>query len=196
MRPVYDSDDSTLAAAMAASAYAVHVIDQETSRLPQLKRAHTQKCHEPFEHPPLPIGSVRKLPSSIKDRSAPSSSSFLRPGADGQRHVRDRSDAWEEAQLLKIRKQYDNIIREIQAWENHKKMKETRRIKRKKEEIEVRTSINLKHYYGKIAKIGNVADGARERAEEKRRREEASVREKARRMRSTGKAPLKYCFCF
>ncbi|GFP90648.1 hypothetical protein PHJA_001208900 [Phtheirospermum japonicum] len=84
---------------------------------------------------------------------------------------------------------------EILAWENGKKLREKQKMERKKSELEQRKSRNLKHYYSKIGRIDHIAAGARTQLEEKRKHEESIVREKTRKMRSTGKTPVN-CFCF
>ncbi|KAI3454825.1 hypothetical protein Pfo_011488 [Paulownia fortunei] len=68
-------------------------------------------------------------------------------------------------------------------------------MERKKVELEHRISRNLKHYHSKIARIDHIANGARAQIEEKRKHEESTVKQKARKLRSTGKTPVD-CFCF
>ncbi|KAL2243011.1 UNVERIFIED_CONTAM: hypothetical protein Sindi_0419100, partial [Sesamum indicum] len=62
-------------------------------------------------------------------------------------------------------------------------------------ELELRKSRNLQHYYSKIARIDDIAGGARAQVDEKRRQEESVVKQKASRMRLTGRVPVD-CFCF
>lgn len=61
--------------------------------------------------------------------------------------------------------------------------------------MELRRTLNQKHYQNKIARIERIAGGARAQAEEERRNKEAQIKEKAKMIRSRGKAPGKYCFC-
>lgn len=62
-------------------------------------------------------------------------------------------------------------------------------------ELEKRRERNYQHYQMKVARIDNIAGGARAQADEKRRNKESEVKEKAREMRRTGNI-LVTCFCF
>lgn len=53
----------------------------------------------------------------------------------------------------------------------------------------------MQHYRTKVAMIDQIAGGARTKAEENRRHEEDQVKEKAYKIRTTGKYPAS-CFCF
>ncbi|XP_057805052.1 remorin [Salvia miltiorrhiza] len=197
MRRNYESDDSDFASAVAASAHAIHIHSLgEVTPNPKIARPNTRK-QEPQQG-----GSMRK--ASMKETR---SSSSFKPAisiADDKRHKQtstilrqpdSKADAWEKAQIAKIRKRYENLHNEIKAWENEKKLGEKHQIERKKGDLELRKSKNLKHYYNKIARIDHIAQGTRARVEEKRKHEESIVKDKARKMRSTGKAPVS-CFCF
>lgn len=62
-------------------------------------------------------------------------------------------------------------------------------------ELEQRRARNILHYQVKQERIDHIAGGARAQVEEKRRNEESKVKEKAKRIRTTGKVPVT-CFCF
>lgn len=62
-------------------------------------------------------------------------------------------------------------------------------------ELDKKRTLNQQHYQNKIARIERIAGGARAQAEEERRKKEAEIKEKARMIRSRGKAPVKYCLC-
>lgn len=62
-------------------------------------------------------------------------------------------------------------------------------------ELELRKSRNSKHYQNKLARIDHISTGAKAQLEEKRKYEDSIVKEKARKMKSTGKAPISWC-CF
>ncbi|KAL8457590.1 hypothetical protein ACS0TY_034639 [Phlomoides rotata] len=188
MRRGYESDDSDFGAAVAASAHAIQSLEQQ-----------------PSFRPPQPPGSTRK--ASIKDTR---SSSSLRPAIsfngevqirhkEGSRTLRSSSDSkadvWEKTQIAKIRKRYEKVHSDIQAWENEKKLREKQKLERRKNEEGVRISRNVKHYERKIRRIDNIGLGGRSQVEEKRKDQELIVKEKARKMRLTGKPPLT-CFCF
>ncbi|CAA0840654.1 Remorin family protein [Striga hermonthica] len=119
----------------------------------------------------------------------------LNPASTGLGSSEAKAYAWEKGQIEKIRKRYEKMQSEIIAWENEKKLTEKHEMERKKEELEQRKSTNLKHYYNKIARIDHIARGAKAQLEEKRKHEEFIVKEKARKIRSTGKTPFN-CFCF
>lgn len=61
-------------------------------------------------------------------------------------------------------------------------------------ELEQRRARNSQHYQSKLARIDNIAGGARAQLEEKRKNEETKLQERAKKMRS-GKAPT-CCLCF
>ncbi|XP_048330021.1 remorin isoform X2 [Ziziphus jujuba] len=112
-----------------------------------------------------------------------------------QNGVRSRADVWEIAQMEKIRKRYEKMKSTILAWENKRKMKVKQKNERTKSILEQRRAQNQRHYQNKMARIDDIAKGARAQMEEKRRQEESEVKEKAKRIRSTGKVPVT-CFCF
>lgn len=62
-------------------------------------------------------------------------------------------------------------------------------------ELDQRRALNLQHYKYKIARIEQIAGGARGQVEEKRRNEAIEVKEKGKKIRSKGKVPVKF-FCF
>lgn len=61
--------------------------------------------------------------------------------------------------------------------------------------MEQRRARNMQHYQVKQERIDQIAGGARAQVEVKRRNEESKVKEKAKRIRATGKVPVT-CFCF
>ncbi|KAK6123111.1 hypothetical protein DH2020_043147 [Rehmannia glutinosa] len=203
MRRSYDSDDVVFATALAASAHAIHSqLEAAKFQVQHTKASNTRKL-EPYRAPQG--GPIRK-PSTKETTTR--SSSFVRPTVSlaeeqrqkqtsiwGLRSSDAKADAWEKAQIAKIRKRYEKMHSQIQAWENEKKLREKHQMERKKDELEQRKSRNLKHYYSKIARIDHIAGGARAQVDEKRKHEESIVKQKARKMRSTGKTPVT-CFCF
>ncbi|KAI8528859.1 hypothetical protein RHMOL_Rhmol12G0180100 [Rhododendron molle] len=63
-------------------------------------------------------------------------------------------------------------------------------------ELEQRKAINLLHYQNEMARIDHNARGAQVQLEDKRRKEESEVRERAKkRIGSKGKVPFGRCFC-
>ncbi|KAK9926069.1 hypothetical protein M0R45_023322 [Rubus argutus] len=109
--------------------------------------------------------------------------------------VESKADAWEKAQMKKIQNRYEKVKAAILAWENEKKMHVKTKMERRKRELEQRRARNILHYQVKQERIDHIAGGARAQVEEKRRNEESKVKEKAKRIRTTGRVPVT-CFCF
>ncbi|XP_034672848.1 uncharacterized protein At3g61260 isoform X1 [Vitis riparia] len=142
------------------------------------------------------------FPSSRPSKASPVRSVSAAPRDQRQqgystsnRSVETKADAWEKAQITKIKKRNDNISSSILAWENEKKMRAKLIMERKKSELEQRKALNLQHYQIKIERIDQIAGGARAQLQEKRRNEESEVKHKAEMIRKTGKVPVR-CFCF
>ncbi|KAL3824758.1 hypothetical protein ACJIZ3_020787 [Penstemon smallii] len=202
MRRVYhDLDDSDFAVAIAASANAIHSL-QESRSHNQITNTNTRK-EVPFR--PVQTGSIRRPSRNDTRPSSGIIASFSEEqrkketnswGGGRNSNSNSKADAWERAQISKIRKRYEKMQSEIVAWENEKKLRQKHQMERRKNELELRKSRNLKHYESKISRIDRIGYGARTQVEEKRKQEEYIVKEKARKMRLTGKAPQVYCFCF
>ena len=62
-------------------------------------------------------------------------------------------------------------------------------------ELEQRIQRTQQLYRVKIARIDHIAGGARAQLDEKRRNEELKIKEKAKKIRASGKVPVT-CFCF
>ncbi|KAL2461975.1 Remorin family protein [Abeliophyllum distichum] len=181
-------DDDEFAMAIASSAHAIHALEEASTK------------EEPIR-PPQP-GSIRR--SSGQDTKT---TSFMRPPSPivenprrkgtsrGRRIAETKSDAWERSQLAKIHKRYQKMHSNILSWENEKKLRAKQEMERKKQEVELRKSRNLIHYKNKISRIDHISNGAKAQLEEKRKYEESLIKEKARRMKSIGKAPISWC-CF
>ncbi|XP_058194335.1 remorin isoform X1 [Rhododendron vialii] len=108
-----------------------------------------------------------------------------------------KTDAWEKSAMAKLVKRHEKVNSSIIAWEKEKKMKAKVDMERQKRELEQRKAINLLHYQNETARIDHIARGARAQSEDKRRKEESQVRERAKkRIRSKGKVPFGRCFCF
>ncbi|KAK3153525.1 hypothetical protein QOZ80_2BG0175970 [Eleusine coracana subsp. coracana] len=106
------------------------------------------------------------------------------------------ADAWEKEKLAKIKKQYNETMETIAEWETEKKAKTMRQKQLKDEsESERKRAKALEEYNDEMSRINNVAAASRLTVEEKRRNAETKVREKADKIRSTGKLPST-CGCF
>ncbi|KAI3785669.1 hypothetical protein L1987_44793 [Smallanthus sonchifolius] len=194
----HDSINSEYAAAIAAATFAIHSFEEKMSSQHQKKE------------------KTREVEASIMSHGdkAPS---FARPSRPREPYPNrtlsihgsgnTKVDAWEKAELLKIKKRYEKSNLTILEWENEKKTRAQRRVEEKKtekvnnvfgdlkqKELDQRRSINWQHYQNKLARIDHVAGGARSQAEENRRKEEQKIKERAKEMRSLGVSSPKYCF--
>ncbi|PIN21934.1 hypothetical protein CDL12_05347 [Handroanthus impetiginosus] len=126
------------------------------------------------------------------------------------------ADAWTKEKMASIKERYERLRDTIDKWEAKKKTKanikkerteaklEKRRaeavgsgkIERIKAELEKKRAKAVKRYHSDIARIEEIAAGARAQAGENRRNEEFKVKEKANRIRLTGELPTKRCLCF
>ncbi|CAM0958442.1 unnamed protein product [Alopecurus aequalis] len=104
--------------------------------------------------------------------------------------------AWEMEKLAKIKKQYNETMQTVAEWEDEKKAK-ARRQKESREQggSESKRAKALEEYNEEMKRINKVAAASRLTAEEKKRSAEGKVRQKAAKIRSTGKLP-RSCGCF
>ncbi|KAL1803217.1 hypothetical protein ACET3Z_031864 [Daucus carota] len=105
------------------------------------------------------------------------------------------TDAWEKAEMAKITERYEVLNETILQWESKEKTAAKRKLDKKESELEKKRAKAMQHYRTKVAMIDQIAGGARTKAEENRRQEEVQVKEKAYKIRTTGKYPSS-CFCF
>ncbi|KAJ6772343.1 REMORIN FAMILY PROTEIN [Salix koriyanagi] len=105
------------------------------------------------------------------------------------------ADAWERDELSKIQRRYEKMKGTILSWENKKKEKAKKRIRKTESDLEKIRSTALKQFHDDMVDIGQIAGGARAKAEERQRNEEFKAKEKADTIRKTGKLP-RTCFCF
>ncbi|MCL7046731.1 hypothetical protein MKW94_023172 [Papaver nudicaule] len=139
----------------------------------------------------------------ITEEKRPSGDLALSTAGDGHQNTKTMAvggpdtiaRAWEEAQMARIKKRYDKMKSTIDSWENEKKTKERRRADRVESQLDKRRASALQHYRVEISKIDQVAGGARALADERKKNEETRTKEKAKKIRSTGKLPAT-CFCF
>ncbi|XP_042499555.1 remorin 1.4-like isoform X2 [Macadamia integrifolia] len=96
----------------------------------------------------------------------------------------------------RLKKRYEKMNSTIQAWEEEKKKKARRRLDRKEGELEQRRARVLQQHRVEIQRINQIVGGAKAQAEEKRRNDEQlKAKEKANKIRATGKVPAT-CFFF
>ncbi|KAA3458365.1 remorin-like [Gossypium australe] len=106
-----------------------------------------------------------------------------------------KADAWQNAELHKLNKRYENMKASIQEWEKEKKVRAKVKMERRKKELEKNIKRSHQVYQLKISRIDDIAGGARAQVDEKRRNEELKIKEKAKQIRATGVVPFT-CLCF
>ncbi|XP_075485411.1 uncharacterized protein LOC142525127 isoform X2 [Primulina tabacum] len=105
------------------------------------------------------------------------------------------ADAWENEKMATVRERYEKMMDTIEKWEIKKKTNAKRKLERREAEMDKRRMKTVKSYRTDITRIQEVAEAARAQAEKNRRNEEINVKEKANKIRLTGKIPAT-CLCF
>ncbi|KAL0385960.1 UNVERIFIED_CONTAM: hypothetical protein Sradi_2990300 [Sesamum radiatum] len=210
----YDFSGSDYPAAVAAAAYAIQSLEEsktrdqkETTYGPDKFVDKTKSKVEDTGVPPEPLKSALK--SSGKrtettvpkpDRPAPGLSttqpaetrrqSATKPGPGDS-----KADDWEKEELESIRDRYEKLRATIENWETKKKKKAKRKLERIEAELDKRRAKVMQSYHSDIKRIEGIAGGARAQAEKNCKNEELKVKEKANKIRLTGKLPAT-CLCF
>lgn len=139
----------------------------------------------------LPVKPKVTVPKpELPPTSNPATPPTRRAKGDGK-----DADAWERDELSKIQRRYEKMKGTILSWENKKKEKAKKRIRKTESDLEKIRSTALKQFHDDMVDIGQIAGGARAKAEERQRNEEFKAKEKANTIRKTGKLP-RTCFCF
>ncbi|CAN1839769.1 SWR1-complex protein 4 [Linum perenne] len=147
---------------------------------------------------------VQQQESGFPAKRPSLSSSTMKP-EQGKQYQRTHSmrreadvsgpDSWEKAQLRKINTRYEKMKSKVVAWEEAKKMKAKLHMERKRNELEMRTTKNMQHYQSKLVRIDMIASGVKEQLDEKRRKEEAQVKERVRHGGPNGRgSAMNSCF--
>ncbi|KAK4430056.1 hypothetical protein Salat_1306300 [Sesamum alatum] len=131
-----------------------------------------------------PPGLSTTQPGETRKQSA------TKPGPEDS-----KADAWEKEELASIRGRYEKLKATIENWETKKKKKAKRKLERIEAELDKRRAKALQSYNSDIKRIEGIAGGARTQAEKNRKNEELKVKEKANKVRLTGKLPAT-CLCF
>ncbi|KAF5443400.1 hypothetical protein F2P56_035956 [Juglans regia] len=100
-----------------------------------------------------------------------------------------KADNWEKAEFDKIKNWYEKLESIIASWEEKRKAKAKRRLERTESEVARRRERTVKEYRNNIKYIDQSAEAAKVKAEKRRRNEELKAKEKANRIRTTGKDP-------
>ncbi|KAJ0256946.1 Remorin family protein [Hirschfeldia incana] len=160
---------------------------------------------EPPKQPPPRTRSERRAPPPPPPPPPPLSPSPLRlPHRESKRQSSNQTgqkddytaDAWEKAELAKIKARYEKLNRKIDLWETKKRDKARRKLDKSESEQEQRRKRGLQRFREDMEYIEQIAAGARAQAEKQRENEELKVKEKAGIVRSTGQIPGKACLCF
>ncbi|GMP93871.1 hypothetical protein CsSME_00043533 [Camellia sinensis var. sinensis] len=146
------------------------------------------KDRKPESALPTPDLSSAKQPTSLPTEIKRQPST--KPGIG-----ETKADTWEEAQMAKLKEKYEKLNTTILEWEKKKKDKAKLQKDRTESELERRRAKALRHYRSDMERIDQIAEGARSQAEENKRNEEFKMKEKANKIRSTGKIPAT-CLCF
>ncbi|XP_028762124.1 remorin-like isoform X2 [Neltuma alba] len=209
------SGDLEHVTAIAAAAYAAS--NQEISEIPQQKTGGSKRFSDGKgkKEPTSPAGdekamasvpskktlSFRELLKTKSDTTepkvaAPAQSESSRPPTSAIPPTRDtEADAWEKAELEKIKQKYEKLKETIDSWENKKRKEAKRKLNMQESELEQRRLKAMDKFRDDVDRIDQIARGAREQADAKRRKEELKAREKANRIRTTG-MPRGPCSCF
>ncbi|KAI4387525.1 hypothetical protein MLD38_005352 [Melastoma candidum] len=202
-------DEIAIAIAIAAAAYAVDslnepdhggMVSQGDSAFVRAKSKREMiPQQEPYGNPPL--FEIQNQP-----RAEPSATRFpaaqlekpqqKRQIGEGSTGGAPEADAWERDEMNRIRVKYEKLTGTIATWEDDKKKSTRRKLDENEREIERRRVKAQKEFRTEMERIGQIAGGARAQADERRKREEAKTREKAERIRRTGKARSNTCSCF
>ncbi|CAK9186167.1 unnamed protein product [Ilex paraguariensis] len=148
-------------------------------------RTASRKTESQVPNPELPSTKQSTFsPAEIKRQSS------TKPGG-----TESEADAWEKAEMAKIKEKYEKLAARILAWENERKTKAKTRLSKTEAELDRKRAKALRQYRSKIESIDHISGGARAQAEENQRNEEFKVKEKANKIRLTGRFPAT-CFCF
>ncbi|XP_042517429.1 remorin 1.4-like [Macadamia integrifolia] len=156
------------------------------SRVPTIKRKPTTAEEVDTQPRPIPLPTaISSLPAAGDDKWRESST---RTGPQS------KADAWMEAKMAKIQKSYDKMNSTILSWEDEKKKKAKHQLNMKESKLEQRRARALQQFRIEMTRIDQVVGGARTQVEERKRMDELKAKEKADKIRATGKVPAT-CFC-
>ncbi|XP_066388507.1 remorin 1.4-like isoform X1 [Miscanthus floridulus] len=141
--------------------------------------------------------AVQKAPSTVRPatsyhsrRNGEDASGVTAIGGTGS-----KADEWEKAKLARVREEYEKMMETIAEWETEKKVKARRQKEQKETELDRKRAKALEEYNQEMTRISKIAGGARSMAEERKYNDENKIKEKARKIQSTGKPP-RTCACF
>ncbi|KAL2510086.1 remorin [Forsythia ovata] len=209
----YEFSGTDYPTAVAAAAFAIQSHEESTTmdqkKIPDYKTAgpapsfkktstfsdnKTTTTNKPEEAVPSKNAAAGRTPT-IPSRPPPEvqpvetrrSSRKPGPGETG-------ADAWEKAEMARIKQRYQKLNMTIENWELKKKMKARKKLDRTQAELDKRRIRAMQSYRSDITRIEDIAKGASIQADKNRVNEENKVKNKANKIRSTGKL-LVTCLC-
>ncbi|KAI9124915.1 hypothetical protein K1719_004242 [Acacia pycnantha] len=105
------------------------------------------------------------------------------------------ADAWEKAELEKIKQRYEELKETIDSWENKKRKEAKHKLNLQESQLEKSRLKAMDKFREDLDRIDQITRGAREQADAKRTKEELKAREKANRIRTTRRLRGP-CSCF
>ncbi|GFP88734.1 hypothetical protein PHJA_001017100 [Phtheirospermum japonicum] len=156
------------------------------NKLPEKPALETKKATEVA--PPS-----MKRPPTFADKQLNKTTKMQNEIKPGPRD--SQADAWEKEEMTSINERYEKLRATIDNWETKKKRKAKRKTERTEAEIDKRRAKAMQSHRIEMTRIEGIARGARAQAEKNRRKEEFKVKEKANKIRLTGKIPAT-CLCF
>ncbi|KAK4263544.1 hypothetical protein QN277_028938 [Acacia crassicarpa] len=147
--------------------------------------------------------SFRELLKTKSDTAAPEvaapvqyeSSKPLTPTKPVTKEAEAEADAWEKAELEKIKQRYEKLKETIDSWENKKRKEAKHKLNLQESQLEKRRLKAMDKFRDDLDRIDQITRGAREQADAKRTKEELKAREKAHGIRTTGRLQGP-CSCF
>ncbi|XP_010546168.1 PREDICTED: uncharacterized protein LOC104818328 [Tarenaya hassleriana] len=198
----YDDKNGQFAVAVAATAFAVRSVEEEEDEKrivrEELEGLNVKnKKVKRKDNKVMTKQEGRNIERTHTQEVKIGEENFTKKGYqhNGSSSTISKADSWECVRIKKIRKRYEKMKDTILAWENERKLAARLKMEKSKSELERRKEINNRRYRSKLSRIEMIARGAKQQLEEKRKSEEARVKEKANTMRRTGKVPMDY-FCF
>ncbi|KAL5096117.1 hypothetical protein RYX36_000444, partial [Vicia faba] len=98
-----------------------------------------------------------------------------------------KAEAWEKAKLQRIQKRYEKMKLQILSWEGEKRIQAKIQMERKKNEMDHQRENVIEHYKRKIARLDMIGQRAIKELEDQRRKQELKVKEKANKIKKTGR---------
>ncbi|KAM0885829.1 hypothetical protein ACQ4PT_030084 [Festuca glaucescens] len=140
--------------------------------------------------------AIQRAPSAVRPATSYQSrrNDDVAAGVTAIAGTQTKAEAWEKAKLARIREEYDKMIETISEWETEKKVKAKRQKEQKEVELDKKRAKTLAEYNQEMTRINKIAGGARSMAEERKYDDEKRIREKSKKIRSTGKSPRGCCF--